>query len=220
MQLMKKLEHLGAAERFALADLEQLSYELMYAEEEVKRVQSVPRVIGQFLEAVDQHHAIVQSTTGRLPSLSVCIYHPHVSDNILGVKYFSKVLSILDREMMRPGCSVCLHKFSSAVIDVLPPEMDSTIQMLRADQKPKVSYADIGGLEEQKQEIREAVEMPLNQAKLYEKVCASVVAAYSLSFWSHYPLILDRNRAAARSSALRTARVWEDDGGESGGAPH
>jgi len=63
-QLMKKLEHLEAAERFALADLEQLKYELMYAEEEVKRVQSVPRVIGQFLEAVDQHHAIVQSTTG------------------------------------------------------------------------------------------------------------------------------------------------------------
>jgi 26S proteasome regulatory subunit T3 len=86
------------------------------------------------------------------------------------VKFFSKVLSILDREMMRPGCSVCLHKFSNAVIDVLPPEMDSTIQMMRADQKPDVSYADVGGLEEQKQEIREAVEMPLNQAKLYEKV--------------------------------------------------
>lgn len=170
MQLMKKLEHLEAAERFAQADLEQLKYELMYAEEEVKRVQSVPRVIGQFLEAVDQHHAIVQSTTGESSCcchmLPLQLIHPSRS----GVKFFSKVLSILDREMMRPGCSVCLHKFSNAVIDVLPPEMDSTIQMMRADQKPDVSYADVGGLEEQKQEIREAVEMPLNQAKLYEKV--------------------------------------------------
>ncbi len=64
-QLKKMLEHVEAAERFALLDLENLKYELMHAEEEVKRVQSVPRVVGQFLEAVDQNHAIVQSTTGR-----------------------------------------------------------------------------------------------------------------------------------------------------------
>lgn len=31
---------------------------------QVKRIQSVPLVIGQFLEAVDQDHAIVGSTTG------------------------------------------------------------------------------------------------------------------------------------------------------------
>lgn len=30
----------------------------------MKRIQSVPLVIGQFLEAVDQDHAIVGSTTG------------------------------------------------------------------------------------------------------------------------------------------------------------
>lgn len=31
---------------------------------QVKRIQSVPLVIGQFLEAVDHDHAIVGSTTG------------------------------------------------------------------------------------------------------------------------------------------------------------
>ena len=34
------------------------------AQEEVKRIQSVPLVIGQFLEAVDQNTAIVGATTG------------------------------------------------------------------------------------------------------------------------------------------------------------
>ena len=31
---------------------------------QVKRIQSVPLVIGQFLEAIDQNYAIVGSTTG------------------------------------------------------------------------------------------------------------------------------------------------------------
>lgn len=48
------------------------------------------------------------------------------------------MLSILDRELLKPGCSVALHKYSNALVDVLPPEADSTIQMLRADEKPDV----------------------------------------------------------------------------------
>jgi 26S proteasome regulatory subunit T3 len=35
--------------------------------------------------------------------------------------------------------------------------------MLAASEKPDVKYSDIGGLDSQKQEIREAVELPLEQ---------------------------------------------------------
>ncbi len=45
-------------------ELKNLRSEYLYAQEEVKRIQSVPLVIGQFLEAVDQNYAIVGSTTG------------------------------------------------------------------------------------------------------------------------------------------------------------
>lgn len=41
-----------------------LRQELLRAQEEVKRIQSVPLVIGQFLEAVDERRGIVGSTTG------------------------------------------------------------------------------------------------------------------------------------------------------------
>ena len=47
-------------------ELKNLRQEYLYAQEEVKRIQSVPLVIGQFLEAVDQNYAIVGSTTGEL----------------------------------------------------------------------------------------------------------------------------------------------------------
>jgi ATP-dependent 26S proteasome regulatory subunit len=38
---------------------------MLHAQEEIKRIQSVPLVIGQFLEAVDQNTGIVGSTTGK-----------------------------------------------------------------------------------------------------------------------------------------------------------
>ena len=64
-----------------------------------------------------------------------------------------------------------MHKYSHALVDILPPEADSS-QMLRPDEKPGVSYADIGGLDTQKQEIREAVELPLTHGQLYKQVWA------------------------------------------------
>ena len=47
--------------------------------------------------------------------------------------------------------------------------------MMRADEKPDVSYADIGGLDIQKQEVREAVELPLTQMELYRQTIATRV---------------------------------------------
>ena len=38
-------------------------------------------------------------------------------------------------------------------VDVLPPEADSSISMLQPDEKPDISYADIGGMDMQKQEV-------------------------------------------------------------------
>uniref|UniRef100_A0A1I7TTZ5 AAA domain-containing protein n=1 Tax=Caenorhabditis tropicalis TaxID=1561998 RepID=A0A1I7TTZ5_9PELO len=148
--LERKLAHLQVMEDYIKRETRNLERELLHAQEEVKRIQSVPLVIGQFLEAVDHEHAIVSSTTGS--------------------NYYVRVLSILDRELLKPGCSVAMHKYSNAVVDVLPPEADSTIQMLRKDEKPEVSYADIGGLDIQKQEVREAVELPLTQGELYAQI--------------------------------------------------
>merc|ERR1712032_1113987 len=62
------------------------------------------------------------------------------------------------------------HKHSNALVDVLPPEADSSISMLGADEKPDVSYSDIGGMDMQKQEMREAVELPLSHFDLYKQI--------------------------------------------------
>jgi ATP-dependent 26S proteasome regulatory subunit len=39
-----------------------------------------------------------------------------------------------------------------------------------SDEKPDVGYSDIGGLDQQKQEVREAVELPLTHFELYQQI--------------------------------------------------
>lgn len=110
----------------------------------------MPLVIGQFLEPIDQNTGIVGSTTGS--------------------NYVVRILSTLDRELLKPSSSVALHRHSNALVDILPPEADSSIAMLGDDEKPDVSYADVGGLDMQKQELREAVELPLTHGDLYRQI--------------------------------------------------
>lgn len=49
---------------------------------------------------------------------------------------------------------------------------------LLPDQKPDVMYADIGGMDIQKQEVREAVELPLTHFELYKQVRYSIEMLY------------------------------------------
>lgn len=70
-------------------------------------------------------------------------------------------MSILDREKLKTNATVGMHKSANTVVDILPPEADSTIQMMQISEKPDVTYNDIGGYDLQKQEMREAIELPL-----------------------------------------------------------
>ncbi|XP_016313653.1 26S protease regulatory subunit 6B-like [Sinocyclocheilus anshuiensis] len=149
-KLQQELEFLEVQEEYIKDEQKNLKKEFLHAQEEVKRIQSIPLVIGQFLEAVDQNTAIVGSTTGS--------------------NYYVRILSTIDRELLKPNASVALHKHSNALVDVLPPEADSSIMMLTSDQKPDVMYADIGGMDIQKQEVREAVELPLTHFELYKQI--------------------------------------------------
>lgn len=62
----------------------------------------------------------------------------------IGSNYYVRILSTIDRELLKPSSSVALHRHSNSLVDVLPPEADSSIQLLSNEEKPDVSYADIG----------------------------------------------------------------------------
>jgi len=146
--LQRQLEFIEVQEEYIKDEMKNLRRELIRAKEEIKKIQSVPLVIGQFIEMIDDKYGIVSSTAGST--------------------YHVRVLSTLDREKLKPNTSVALHRHSHSVVDILPPESDSTIQLVT--EKPNVKYTDIGGLDMQKQEVREAVELPLTHFELYKQI--------------------------------------------------
>mgnify|MGYP006889247918 FL=1 len=118
--LSRQLEFLDIQEEYVKEEQKNLKRELLRAQEEVKRIQSVPLVIGQFMEMVDQNNGIVSSTTGS--------------------NYYVRILSTINRELLKPSASVALHRHSNALVDVLPPEADSSISLLSQSEKPDVTY--------------------------------------------------------------------------------
>lgn len=116
----------------------------------VDELRGTPLNVGNLEEIIDDEHAIVT---------------PHV-----GLEYYVPILSIVDKDQLEPGCSVLLHHRSHAIVGILQDEVDPMVSVMKVDKAPLESYADIGGLESQIREIKEAVELPLTNPELYEEV--------------------------------------------------
>lgn len=122
------------------------------AEERAKvdELRGSPMSVGTLEEIIDDNHAIVSSA--------------------VGPEYYVSILSFVDKDELEPGCSVLLHHKSSFVVGVLGDDTDPLVSSMKLEKAPKESYADIGGLEEQIQEIKEAVELPLTHPEYYEEM--------------------------------------------------
>ncbi|KAG1050603.1 hypothetical protein G6F43_007144 [Rhizopus delemar] len=109
-----------------------------------------PMTVGSLEEIIDDDHVIVSSTTGP--------------------EYYVSVMSFVDKDLLEPGCSVLLHHKTMSVVGVLADDTDPMVSVMKLEKAPTESYADIGGLEKQIQEIKEAVELPLTHPELYEEM--------------------------------------------------
>lgn len=109
-----------------------------------------PMGVGTLEEMIDDDHAIVSSTTGP--------------------EYYVSIMSFVDKDLLEPGASVLLHHKSVSIVGVLTDDADPLVTVMKLDKAPTESYADIGGLESQIQEVRESVELPLLHPELYEEM--------------------------------------------------
>merc|ERR1711966_398933 len=80
------------------------------------------------------------------------------------------ILSSVNQDLLEPGSSVLLHNKTMSVVGILEDDTDPMVSVMKVDKAPLESYADIGGLEDQIQEIKEAVELPLTHPELYEDI--------------------------------------------------
>lgn len=106
--------------------------------------------IGTLEEIIDDDHAIVSSSSGP--------------------EYYVSILSFVDKSLLEPGCQVLLHHKTVSIVGALQDETDPMVNVMKVDKSPTESYSDIGGLESQIQEIKEAVELPLTHPELYEEM--------------------------------------------------
>ena len=106
--------------------------------------------IGNLEEIIDDDHAICT---------------PNV-----GLEYYVPMLSFVDKDQLEPGCSVILNHKNHSVIGILQDEVDPMVSVMKVDKAPSESYVDIGGLEDQVREMKEAVELPLTNPELYEDI--------------------------------------------------
>lgn len=109
-----------------------------------------PMAVGTLEEIIDDEHAIVSSSTGP--------------------EYYVSIMSFVDKDLLEPGCSVLLHHKAMAVVGVLSEDTDPMVSVMKLDKAPMETYADVGGLEQQIQEIKESVELPLTHPELYEEM--------------------------------------------------
>merc|ERR1719275_370716 len=95
--------------------------------------------------------------------------HAIVSSSV-GPEYYVSVMSFVNQDLLEPGCSVLLHNKVMGVVGILQDDTDPMVSVMKVEKAPLESYADIGGLEDQIQEIKEAVELPLAHPELYEDI--------------------------------------------------
>jgi len=109
-----------------------------------------PMTVGNLEEIIDDSHAIVSSS--------------------VGPEYYVSILSFVDKSQLEPGCSLLMHNKVLAIVGTLADDTDPLVSVMKVEKAPLESYADVGGLETQIQEIKEAVELPLTHPELYEDI--------------------------------------------------
>merc|ERR1712178_459364 len=123
------------------------------AKEELNKVDELrgtPMGVSTLEEMIDDTHAIVSSS--------------------VGPEYYVSIMSFVDKDQIEPGCTVLTHNKTLSVVGLLGDDVDPMVNVMKVDKAPTETFADIGGLETQIQEIKEAVEMPLTHPELYEDI--------------------------------------------------
>lgn len=116
----------------------------------VDDLRGTPMSVGNLEEIIDDNHAIVSTSVGS--------------------EHYVSILSFVDKEQLEPNSSVLLNHKVHAVVGVLNDDVDPMVTVMKLEKAPQETYADIGGLDQQIQEIKESVELPLTHPEYYEEM--------------------------------------------------
>ncbi|HOB58504.1 MAG TPA: proteasome-activating nucleotidase [Methanoregulaceae archaeon] len=150
LELREQLRQIETDKRYIETQKIRYEREVRKLKSEIEQLRSPPLVIGTVTDLVDSNRVIVRSSAGPrfLVRSSMCI----------------------DPDQLKPGVRCTLNQQSLAVIDILPESYDAAVYGMEVVETPDESYADIGGLDRQIMEIKEAVELPLKRPELFDRI--------------------------------------------------
>ena len=150
LELREQIRQVESDKRYIETQKIRYEREVRKLKSEIEQLRSPPLVIGTVTDVVDSNRVIVRSSAGPrfLVRSSMCI----------------------DPDQLKPGVRCTLNQQSLAVIDILPESYDAAVYGMEVVETPEESYADIGGLDRQIMEIKEAVELPLKRPEVFDRI--------------------------------------------------
>jgi len=164
-----------------------------------KAIQSTQDDISKLMKAIEATIGIKESDTGLAPpsqwdlvqdkqmmqeeqplQVARCtkIINPNTDDAkyVINVRQIAKfVVGLGDRVAptdIEEGMRVGVDRNKYQIQIPLPPKIDPTVTMMTVEEKPDITYNDIGGGKEQIQKLREVVEMPMLHPERFSQVRA------------------------------------------------
>jgi len=116
----------------------------------LEQLRGSPLSVGTLEEIIDDNHAIVSSAHGP--------------------DFYVNMLSFVDKDQIEPGSTVLMNHKVLSIVGILGDDVDPLVSVMKVDKGPLETYADVGGLTDQIQEVKEAVELPMTHPELYEDI--------------------------------------------------
>ncbi len=131
-------------------EVQNLTREVQRLTVELEKIKHPPLIVGTVLDTLSDGRVVIKSTTG--PNFVV------------------PVADFVNRKDLSSGTRVSLNQNNLTVVGILPSSRDPLVSAAEVTDRPGVTYAHIGGLDEVIQQIRESVEYPLTRPELYEQL--------------------------------------------------
>ena len=150
LELREQLRQTEADKRYIETQKIRYERDVRKLKSESEQLRSPPLIIGTITDIVDSTRVIVRSSAGP--------------------RFMVRSSPSVNADELKPGVRCTLNQQSLAIVELLPNSFDALIYGMELVDSPAETYADIGGLQDQINEIREAVELPLKRPELFKRI--------------------------------------------------